>query len=309
MTLTKTVSASLTHHSPDKLSKADISVEFQLIKNRLENEFKDNPAKKTELLQLLDALSEFALGRFLIKNKSLSGYWTWYVIQGGNTDSMTSPVEKYLIERAPAILATRQRFALFQSLLIQFIQSDSIVCSLPCGMMADLLTLNLSAEISGVRFVGIDLDATAFVLAKALAKQLQVKVPCEFVQQDAWELNVKEKFDLITTNGLNIYEKEDGRVVTLYRTMWSALKKQGRLICSALTPPPSMTAHCEWAMDKIDKNDLQTSMMIFKIILNATWSNFRSSEQTYDQLRQAGFDHIEIFWDEQKMFPTFLAQK
>src|SRR5580700_6394450 len=128
MSETRAVSTSLTHLGPDKLSKADISHEFRLIKERLENEFKDNLAKKTELLQTLDALSEFELGRFLIKNKSLSGYWTWYVIFGFNNHSIISPVEKYLIERAPAILATRQRFAIFQSLLTQYIASNSVVC-------------------------------------------------------------------------------------------------------------------------------------------------------------------------------------
>src|SRR5436190_10605686 len=136
MSQTRTASASLTHLGSDKLSKADISHEFQSIKERLENEFKDSPDKKAVLLKTFDALSEFELGRFLIKNKSLSGYWTWYVILGFNNHSITSPVEKYLIERAPAILATRQRFAIFQSLLAQYIQSHSVVCSLPCGMMA-----------------------------------------------------------------------------------------------------------------------------------------------------------------------------
>jgi SAM-dependent methyltransferase len=176
-------------------------------------------------------------------------------------------------------------------------------------MMADLLTLNIPGKINEVRFVGIDLDATVFDLAKALAKQLKVRASCEFFQQDAWDLNVKEKFDLITTNGLNIYEKDDSRVVALYRGMWNALKNQGRLICSALTPPPILTAECEWDMHKINKNDLETSMAIFKIILGATWSNFRSSAKTCEQLREAGFDNIEIYWDQQKMFPTFLAQK
>ncbi len=302
-------SASLTHLGSDKLSQAEISREVQLIKERLESEFNDNPDKKAELLQTLDALSEFELGRFLIKNKSLSGYWTWYVILGFNNQPITSPVEKYLVEKAPAILATRQRFEIFQSLLTQHIASNSVVCSLPCGMMADLLTLNLPEEVGEVRFVGIDLDAAVFDLAKGLAKQLNVRASCEFFQQDAWNLEAKEEFDVITTNGLNIYEKDDSKVVALYKGMWAALKNQGRLICSALTPPPTMTTDCEWDMSKIDKSDLDASVAIFKTILGATWSNFRSSAKTCAQLREAGFDNIEIHWDKQKMFPTFLAQK
>ncbi len=307
--MSNTKSASLTHLGPDRLNKAEISREFQLIKEQLEREFKDNPNKKAELLQTLDALSEFELGRFLIKNKSLSGYWTWYVICGFNDYLITSPVEKYLIEKAPTILATRQRFEIFQSLLRQYIKSNNVVCSLPCGVMADLLTLNLSEEINRVHFVGIDLDAAVFDLAKSLAKQRKVQASCEFFQQDAWSLNFKDKFDLITTNGLNIYEKDDNKVVALYKGMWTALKSQGRLICSALTPPPTMTTDCEWDMDKINQDDLEASMTIFKNILGVTWSSFRSSTKTCAQLREAGFDNIEIYWDRQKMFPTFLAGK
>lgn len=307
--MTRSINVSLTHSGPDKLSKAEISNELRQIKERLEAEFKDNPSKMTELLQTLDALSEFELGRFLIKNKSLSGYWTWYVILGFNNYSITSSLEKFLVERAPAILATRERFAIFQSLLTKHIQSNSVVCSLPCGMMADLLTLNLPGGVNEVRFVGIDLDAAVFDLAKSLAKQLNVNARCEFFQKDAWNLNIKNEFNLITTNGLNLYEKDDSKVVSLYRGMYRALKNQGYLICSALTPPPAMTSACEWNMDNIDKKDLEATAVIFKIILQATWSNFRSSEKTSEQLREAGFDKIDIYWDRQKMFPTFLAQK
>lgn len=309
MSEARAVNLSLTHTGSDKLSKSDISTELAQIKNRLELEFNHSPDELKHLLQMLDALSDFELGRFLIKNKSLSGYWTWYVISGFRHYQITSPLEKYFIDRSPVILATRERFEIFQSLLATHIKPDSVVCSLPCGMMADLLTLNLDEKMNNVRFVGIDLDSTALDLAKDLAKQLNIQNPCEFLQKNAWDLNIKNEFDLLTTSGLNIYEKDDSKVVSLYRSMHQALKDQGYLICSALTPPPNMTASCEWNMDNIDENDLELAVVISRVILQAIWSNFRSSEKTCEQLREAGFDKIEIYWDKQKMFPTFLAQK
>lgn len=300
---------SLTHSGSDKLSKEEIADELHLIKARLEAEFADNPNKLTQVLETVEALSEFELGRFLIKNKSLSGYWTWYVILGFNNHSISSPIEKYLVEKAPAILATRERFTIFQTLLSKYIKSNSVVCSLPCGLMVDLLTLKLPQEVKEVRFVGIDLDAVVFDLAKNLAKELRVQTHCEFFHKDAWNLNIQNQFDLITSNGLNIYESDDSKVVSLYRGMYDALKNQGHLICSALTPPPTATTVSEWNMDKINKKDLETATTIFKTILQATWSNFRSSDKTCEQLREAGFTNIEIYWDTQRMFPTFLAQK
>ncbi len=309
MTTARQTGVSLTHFGSDKLSKADIATELDLIKKRLSAEFESDQEQLKKLNQTLNELSEFELGRFLIKNKSLSGYWTWYIILGFNNDSIKSPLEKFIVERAPTILATQQRFAIFQSLLMKHIQSNSVVCSLPCGMMADLLTLNLSGEIAEVRFVGIDLDKAVFDLAKGLAAQLNVRTHCEFFQKDAWDLGIENEFDVIASNGLNIYEKDDSKVVTFYKGMYRALKANGYLICSALTPPPTIESECEWDIEQINKDDLITFTTIFKTILRATWFNFRSSAKTCDQLKEAGFDNIEIHWDKQKMFPTFLARK
>lgn len=309
MAITRPSGFSLTHTGSDKLTKEDIARELEQIKERLTAEFESDSEKLTSLLQTLEEFSQFELGRFLIKNKSLSGYWTWYIILGFRNNTITSPVEKFFLEKAPVILATQQRFAIFQSLLMKHIKSNSVVCSLPCGMMADLLTLNLPEGVKQVRFVGIDLDSTVFDLAKALAKQLNVRNSCEFFTKDAWDLNIENEFDVITSNGLNIYEKDDSKVVALYKGMYRALKTNGHLICSALTPPPTMAQHCEWDMEQINKEDLATAATLMKTILQATWSNFRSSEKTCDQLREAGFGNIEIVWDKQKMFPTFSAQK
>lgn len=309
MSQSRTNSASLTHTGSDKLTKADIASEFSQIKERLTTSFKSDSDKLNALLATLDELASFELGRFLIKNKSLSGYWTWYVILGFKNTTITSPIEKYLLEKAPSILATQQRFAIFQSLLKRHIEANSVVCSIPCGMMADLLTLEIPGEIQDVRFVGIDLDTAVFDLAKDLGRQLNVRNHYEFFTKDAWELDIENEFDIVTSNGLNIYEKDDTKVVSLYKGIHRALKNNGRFICSALTPPPMISATSEWDMSQINKEDLATSAMIMKTILDVTWSNFRSSELTCDQLREAGFDNIEIHWDKQKMFPTFSAQK
>ena len=62
-------------------------------------------------------------------------------------------------------------------------------------------------------------------------------------------------------------------------------------------------------MSKINIDELQFQRAIFLQILQATWSHFRLSAQTISQLKTAGFDSVEIFWDEAKLFYTFLATK
>jgi SAM-dependent methyltransferase len=301
---------SLTHTSTDKLTKAQIANEVEAIKTRILKQFETELEKRKSLLETLDELTEFELGRFAIKNKgALSGYWTWYIILGFNKQQITSPLEKFLLERSPIVLATRERFNIFQELLIKNIKSNSVVCSIPCGMMADLLTLELPENVKEVRFVGIDLDETVIGLAKELKQQCKSPHQCDFFQQDAWNLEFKDKFDIITSNGLNIYEKEDSRVVALYRAMFSALKAGGKLICSALTCPPAENQKSEWDFEKINMDDLKLTQMLFKSILEATWSNFRSSEKTLQQLKDAGFENVVIHWDAGKTFPTFCAQK
>jgi SAM-dependent methyltransferase len=299
---------SLTHNSPDKLSKADIAPDMASMRDRLESEYRNLPEELAQLQDILNQLAEFELGRFLIKNKSLSGYWTWYIIQGFKNYNISSPLEKFILEKAPTVIATQQRFAIFQTLLKSYIQSGDKVCSIPCGMMADLLTLDLTDQIENIHFVGIDLDASVFDEARRLVKKLQAGASYEFIQKDAWDLSTENEFNIITTNGLNIYEPDDSRVVELYRSLYHALKANGRLICSALTLPPTMK-ESEWDMEKINKNDLSFAVTLFKSILGATWSNFRSSAKTCEQLASAGFKNIEIHWDSQKMFPTFSAQK
>lgn len=292
---------SLTHASGDKLTKEDIAAELQALKQRL-----TDPAD----VKYVDELSEFELGRFLIKNKgALSGYWTWYVILGFNSGKIQSQLEKFILEKAPVILATRERFGIFQQLLIDAIQSHSVVCSVPCGMMADLLTLELPEKVQEVRFVGIDFDGMVFQLAQDLAKQVKCGHQCDFFKKDAWALGVSNQYDVVTTNGLNIYEKDDDRVVALYKGLHETLKVGGTLICSALTPPPTLDQNCEWDFAHIDQDALKFSAMLFRSILAATWANFRSSAKTVSQLEAAGFENVQIHWDTRKMFPTFSAQK
>ncbi|WP_426908146.1 SAM-dependent methyltransferase, partial [Serratia bockelmannii] len=82
----------------------------------------------------------------------------------------------------------------------------------------------------------IDLDPESLYHSNEKAKRVGIANRCRFSQQNAWELKEKIAFDVITSNGLNMYESDQVRLVALYRRFFEALNPGGTLLLSFLTP-------------------------------------------------------------------------
>lgn len=259
-----------------------------------------------ETLNLLNQLNEFDLGQFLLKNKGLNGYWTSYVILHAPTKELRNPLENWMIHQAPVVKATRERFYIFQEQLQKHVKSNMTLTSIPCGLMDDLLLLDYS-NTENVHLVGIDLDNESIELAQGNASMHMKEETTSFMKKDAWNLGVQEQYDLITSNGLNIYESDDVKVTDLYKEFYKALKPGGTLITSFLTPPPPLAKDSPW--ENFNSEDVKKQKAIFGDILQATWQCFRTEIQTRKQLIEAGFIILDIIYDSQGMFPTILAQK
>lgn len=270
-----------------------------------------------EQLEILKALGAFPLGQFLIQNKGLNGYWTDYILMHPSQGRVTklnpdgqpfSELEDYILNRAPTVLATQERFIIFQQELQKECKSGVRLASIPCGLMSDLLTLDFSA-LNDYQLYGVDMDERAIsdVQERALTKNLGQKA--QFIQGDAWRTPLPQKVDVITSNGLNVYERNDARVVELYRQFFDNLKPGGALITSFLTPPPGLVDHSEWKMAEINQGDARLQRIIFSDILAASWQAYRSSELTRRQLEQAGFSDIRIIEDRAGIFPTIIARR
>ncbi len=255
-------------------------------------------------LELLEQLAQFGLGRFLIQHQGgLNGYWTHYVIERPQAPS--TPLEDFLLNRSPVILATRERAQIFKKAIRDEMKEGETFASIPCGLMGDFLTLGKTP----VRYVGIDLDPESIEGAKSLAQEKELSSLCSFRQKDAWAMEEKEEFRLIASNGLNIYEKSNDRVVQLYRKFYQALKKGGVLVTSFLTPPPGSAHRCEWKMDQISLENSLIQKIITVDLLDARWLVFRSTETMRNHLHQAGFKNVQFLPDSQGMFITVLARK
>lgn len=254
----------------------------------------------------LQELSEFDLGRFLLKNRGLNGYWTSYLILYAPHRKNLSPLEHWFVHAAPTVRATRERFGIFQRLLQRSLRSGIRIASIPGGVLDDLLSLDLTG-FENVQLVGIDFDEESLRFAQRRALAMYREVP-QLFKKDAWNLEeVASQYDVIVSNGLNIYESSVDRVVALYREFARALKPGGILITSFLTPPPMLSPASPWK--NYSQEDAKKQKAIFGDILEAKWQVFYTEEEIRRQFEQAGLRVLEVIEDSQGIFPTVLVEK
>ncbi|MFJ5431036.1 class I SAM-dependent methyltransferase [Pectobacterium actinidiae] len=258
-----------------------------------------------EQLALLDAFSHLELGQFLLKHHGLNAHWTHNVIAHRPTHYINS-LEEIIYTQLPNVLATRERFGIFQRLLQELLRPDAVMISVPCGVMADLLLLDYTRH-RDVKLIGIDLDKQALEEAYKLASQQGLENQISLVLTDAWTIDLAVQADVITSNGLNVYEQDDDKVTELYRVFYSGLKPGGTLITSFMTPPPTLSQDSPWI--NTDPKLLALQYVLFSRIIGATWTAFRTHQKTQSQLEQAGFTDIQFINDHMHMYPTVIANK
>jgi len=262
-----------------------------------------------EVANALTALRNFELGRFLLDNLGLNGHWTSYVLMHPDRGRLTktssdgtplTELETWLLDRCPILLATQERFRIFRELTQPLLRSGMKLASLPAGLMDDLLTLDYS-QAPGVVLTAVDLDPETLCEAKQNFSRLKPPVEVEFEQRDAWQLGATERWDLLTSNGLNIYVEDDNRCVDFYRNVARALKPEGVFVISFITPSD------QWQPNVLA--DLEYQRFLFKEVVPVKWSCVRSESKTREQLNDAGFEVLSVNYDTQRMFPAVVAKK
>ncbi len=276
----------------------------------------DIPA--AERMQILEDFSACEMGKYLIQYRILNGTWSRYITlypQNGKLTGLSSDgkplsdFERWTLERCPLALATQERFFTFQKLLQSKFKDGMKVLSIPCGLMDDLLGLNYH-NMRDFKLLGVDMDKKSLELALENAIQNNLQRHCEFIEADPWNLQINDHFDIITSNGLNIYEPDDERVEMVYSKIYKLLKPGGTLINSFFTPPPTREQKSEWDASQISGSDLRMQSILLGDILNVKWiAAHRSAATVHDSLKDGGFKDINIIYDRQKLFPTVVAIK
>lgn len=300
-----------------EIAAPDLATALNQIKARI-IKAGDKPHVSVERqLQLLDELNEFELGRFMLQHRGVNGYWTHYFLTHpwhgrktglNNAGKPLTALESFVLDKSPIMLATQERFLHFLSENQRAVKNGATLACIPCGMMGELFYLNF-AGINDIRLVGIDLDAQAIADAKNLARERQLAFQVEFAEKDAWHLDIKNEFNLISSNGLSIYEPDDDKVFALYESFYNALTPNGLLVTSFLTYPPLYPELCEWDMEKINPDDLHLQAIIFGDILDVKFQCYRTTAGTIAQLNKIGFKDLRIIHDQANIFPTVVARK
>lgn len=302
----------LSHNSePNELEEA-----LESIRIRIKQAGDKQYVSVARQLQILDEFAAFELGRFMIQNRGWNGYWTHYVLtfpeQGRKTGlshdgKPLTKTENFFLNEAPNVLATQERYRHFLAQNQQAVQEGVVLACIPCGLMGELLHLDYSG-VKDFHLVGIDLDLDALNGARALAQKLKLDQHIELLHKDAWNLGLRNEFDLISSNGLNVYEAEPDKVTELYHQFYLALKPGGKLVTSFLTYPPSHEkSECD--LTKINAEAAQMQRIIVLDILDFKGLCCSTYSQVNEQLSSVGFKNISFINDTARLFPTVLAQK
>lgn len=263
-----------------------------------------------EQLRIIAELDTFPLGRWLLRNRGgLDGRWTDYLVASPPPVSeLSCELERFLVYGAPTVLATRERFAHYQRALQAELPRARRIASVPCGTMADLLTLDYD-DPSQIEIVGLDLDRESLRLADELARERGLTRQVRLRRADAWRMRLAPEFDIITTNGLSIYEPSMARVAELYQRLGEGLVPGGLLVASYLTPPPDLDPSSPWNIEAVDFDALRLQALIFKDICDAPWANYRSEAVLAPIFEAAGLRIERTVWDTGRAFPTVLLRK
>jgi 2-polyprenyl-3-methyl-5-hydroxy-6-metoxy-1,4-benzoquinol methylase len=252
-------------------------------------------------------LKQFELGRFLLSNLGLNGHWTNYILRypalgkhtGLSSDGTSiTGLEKWILEECPILLATQERFDHFKTLTQSVLSSEMHLASIPCGLMNDLFSLNYD-NLNDIQVTGVDLDDESLVLVQSENKP--DPIVANFLNRNAWNLEIENRFDLLSSNGLNIYVENDLDCIALYREFAKSLKKEGYLVMSFITPAN------EWI--PLSNENLDFQRFLFTQVVPVSWQCMRTEDEISAQLQLAGFKILNIIYDRQCMFPSVLAQK
>ena len=276
--------------------------------------------EKAFLFSLAEDAARSELGRFLLCARGLDWRTTDLLFDPAYQARLRQQERNHslcLFDRlvfftCPLFLATQERFRIFQQQTQPLVADGAVLASLPCGRMRDLLGLDYSHLTQGVRLVGLDKDPEALVGARVLAEEASaIRAPrctvefraCDILKQGLAESGAQETFDLITSNGLNIYLNDD-QCLTFYRHVHEAVKPGGTFITSHIVT----SADYRW--DQINRDHWRLQTVILTVLIGALWEpRVKPTQAVREQLEQAGFRDVRILPDLQGIFPTFVAKK
>lgn len=255
--------------------------------------------------QLKAMLSKFELGQYLSQNKKINDKWLDYVLEFTDQSRQPQPsaLEEFIIYDAPITQATQQRRSIFQQILQQQLRDNMHIASIASGLASALFKLDYSqAKNCHVSCFGYAEETPT--LAKHKLQKHNKDISFDFKTTGFDKAELKHQFDLIESNGMNIYLRQTAELAELYQQLHTLLKSGGTLVISAMTPEN------EWESDNSANFAARKTLQkrIYNDTINVNWVNNVSTEESKELLLSAGFNSVKVYPDRYNMFPTFLAQ-
>ncbi len=277
------------------------------IKQRLSQTIPVSGLTYEELCDMLEQLAKIDIGKFFLINGGANGYWTDYFINFPRDKIASLPYIEQIIFNSEVMTATYQRQQIFKQQNQEKLQNGVHLAAIPSGLMSELLDLDYSS-IKNIEITAIDLDQQSLEYSKQKYPDLYAKYTISQTCQDAFEMNLHNRFDLISSNGLTIYIPDDELVAKLFSSFYQALKPGGKLVTSFLTYPASFPDKTEQIYPKNQLKE-QIEIGLFVDILQVKWNTFRTTEQFSQLISSVGFSNLKIIPDEKNIFPTVVAYK
>lgn len=294
-------------HKLNQVTSEALMVAVSECKNKLRGKSIYSAEELYSLIKLVDELSTFDLGKFLLVNRGLNGYWTDYVVNFPRNQINSLALLEQKLLSSSVFNATYERQQIFKQENQKQVVTGANLAAIPCGLMSELLDLDFSL-VDNIQLSGIDLDTDSLQQSRLKTNPADDRIARSYVTLDAFSLDINEEFDLISSNGLTIYLADDELVVKLFSKFHKALKPGGKLVTSFLTYPAQFGEISEVISCDVNPNDA-IAKLIFVDALEVTWNCYRSSVQMESLLSKAGFSRIKIIGDSKYIFPTCVAEK
>jgi hypothetical protein len=266
-------------------------------------------------LDLLQQLTEFSLGRFLITKGRLDAEHqfvvsTWPQVRASArsrtmADSL-HPLERFLLEESPTMRAFQKRHSAMVAALPNFLAGAKTLAIVPGCLCEDLTELPdskaVAAGLEAVYHVHVEASAASPQGTQANASAKLASTPfgsiAEAVTVESWEsLLLPRPVDLIVTGTLAMNEPEITDIGRLYGQLHGALDgEKGKLITGFLTQSSNASASV-----------VETDRMLFRDVIRTSWSQGRSADTVASQLVAAGFARVDII-DHNGSYGTALAR-
>ncbi len=295
-----------THHS----DVFDFKKKINAIQDRLLANGDTAVGPLVEKLEFLKQISQFDYGRFLIMNGGVNGRWSHYLFYEypflKNLGTQFHPLEFKMLNSA-LMKSNRERIPLIQSILKTELFDGMSMLSVPCGVMAELLSIDYS-RIKNFTLTGVDLDPESLVLAQSFSKQCGLEFHCNFYERDAWNLDFENEFDYVLSIGLNMYSPNLETAMNLYRSLYKTVKKGGKLLISFVTPDIS-TPNSERDPKQVFTDEIKRALLMEEILQIKFNQHLATSDQITQYLKECGFLNVICHYSTYRAFNIAVATK